>query len=586
MNVLGLSMFADSSAAVVREGRVVSAVEEERLNRIKHFEGMPRLATAECLDIAGMRLGDVDAVAIGWNLRRGWITRLGHTAKAALTEPNALAGKMDRGNGYLRGCRDILLLRHHLKRLFPDQRVPRITYVDHHVAHAASAFLCSPFDEADIMIADGIGEAASISFYRGAGTEIRRLHSICFPHSLGHAYASVTGFLGFRMTCDEGKVMALASYGEDRYRSLFRDLVRISEDGRRIHVDTGLLDYHAARQGVFPDVWLQRTGLGPRLAGEPLEARHRNLACSLQKRIEEAVVALLDAHFPMWPERNLCAAGGLFLNSVLNGILARKCGGRLFVQPATGDGGASLGAALAADALIDERFRRHEMMSASLGRAYSDDDVARAVAAVGGPAGSPSRKGTGSVFERTADLLAEGAIIGWFQGRMEFGPRALGNRSILAWPGFDWMKDTLNARVKHRESFRPFACAVLREDVAEYFAEAHDSPSMLKVFGLKPEYRSAFPAISHVDGSCRVQTVTRERAPELHELLLAVKRRTGHGIVLNTSMNDAGEPIVDTPSQALALLCTTDLDGVAVHDRVVMRSDVVRSEPVGEARAR
>lgn len=568
MNILGLSVFNDASAAVVVNGRVLAAVEEERLNRIKHYCGMPWLAIGECLDLAGLTLDDIDIVAIGWDIRLGWGTRIGSTLGAFLRNPGFGSGKVSRGGDYLRGCLDIIGLRRELSSRFSPSRPHfRIVSVPHHLAHAASAFLTSEYDRAGVMVADGIGESACVSLFEGRENRLTRSGEIPFPHSLGHGYASVTGFLGFAMTCDEGKVMALASFGEDRYHDLFADLVRV--EAGVLRVDATLLDYHAARQGVFSGKWLRRTGLEPRRPGDPIEREHRDLACSLQLRIEAAVFALLPAKESPEQQTPFCAAGGLFLNSVLNGRIVREYAPAFYIQPAPGDNGVSLGAALYAGARFDPEFRRFPLRSAALGRRFSEDAVQSALKG----SGTGFRKSP-DIFSETADLIRKGNVVAWFRGRMEFGPRALGNRSILADPAGPFMKETLNARVKHREGFRPFAGSVLREDATGYFQDVSPSPFMLKVFHFRAEYRDRFPAINHVDGTCRLQTVTEADAPDLHTLLKRVKERTGHGMVLNTSLNVAGEPIVNTPAEALALLRKTGVDVLILEDYVIPKTAV------------
>ena len=559
MNVLGLSVFSDASAALVSGGEIVCAVEEERLNRIKHYEGMPWLAIEECLRISGWTLRDIDAVAVGWNPLLGWGRRVLYSLRDSIARPSALQAKLDRGGNYLHGIRGILQLRAGLSQRYGSP-VPRIHYVAHHVAHAASAYFSSPYERATVVVADGVGEAATFTVFRGEADGLRPGMRVLYPHSLGHLYASVTGFLGFRPTSDEGKVMALASYGSDRYNAVFSDLCRVDPGRGTFRLDTALLDYHAVRRGQFGSEWRQRTKLEPRRSDEPLNAAHEDLASSLQACVERTVFSLLrNGSQRNGSERPLCAAGGLFLNSVLNGRLARELAPEMSVQRAAGDNGVSLGAALYVSARDRGAFRRHPMRHAFLGTGYDDADLRRALDRDGGAYTCEK-----DMNETLAQEIAEGRIVAHFSGRMEFGPRALGHRSILASPVPPGMKDALNARVKHREAFRPFAAAVLLEDVDEYFEDATESPYMLRVFYFRKGVGERFPAIRHVDGSCRVQTVTAEGNPRLHALLVRLRRRTGHGIVLNTSLNVAGEPIVRTPGEAIRLFRTTEVDTLAL----------------------
>jgi carbamoyltransferase len=573
MNILGLSTFADSSAAIVKDGNIVCAIEEERLNRIKHYEGMPWLSIDEILRVADMSLGDIDIIAVGWNPFLGWETRIAETIKSLFRMPQALRGKISRGDSYIKGCREILSLRKSLKKMFPYIEIgQRIKFVEHHYAHAASTFLTSSYEQADIMVADGIGESAATSFFKGKGTDIKRIAGIKFPHSLGHIYASVTGFLGFRMTYDEGKVMALASYGDDKYRELFSRLVRINSTQKTIEVNTGLLDYHAARNGVFSKKWLESTGLSPRKINEPLTQQHKNLACSLQQCIEESVFALLRMYFGNSGKNSLCAAGGLFLNSVLNGKIVRDYTDKFFVQPASGDNGVSVGAALRVGSKIDRDFHRHHLISASLGKRFRDYELLDAFTRH-----SITPRLSNDVFSDTADLIVKGKIVGWFRRGMEFGPRALGNRSIFACPTYTWIKDAVNHKVKHREGFRPFAGTIILEETYEYFEDVEESPFMLKVFYFKNKYKNTFPAITHTDFSCRIQTVSRNQNLDLYSLLREVKKRIGYGIILNTSLNMSNKPIVNTPSEAIELIRNTDLDIMILENYIIRKEDIVNS---------
>ena len=558
MIVLGLSVFCDASAAIVSDGEIVCAVEEERINRIKHFEGMPWLAVEECLRLTGMTLNEIDAIAVGWHPWQGWGRRISVAIRDSVRRPAAMHTKLDRGGNYLQGIKDILRLRRSVQARFGGN-VPDIHYVPHHLAHAASSFLASPHDNAHVVVADGVGEAATFTIYDGEGNSLKQKHATLYPHSLGHLYASVTGFLGFRPASDEGKVMALASYGEDRYHELFSDLCSTVNGGGTFRLNTDLLDYHEARQGQFSNEWIRRTRLQPRSKDDPLSEAHQDLACSLQSCIERTVFSMLAPELAGNGSKALCAAGGLFLNSVLNGRLVRELAADVFIQPAAGDNGVSIGAGLYVAAKLDNNFRRKPMRHAFLGTAYDDSEVQGALNEAQCAYTRPE-----NIARAVADEIVAGSIVARFVGQMEFGPRALGNRSILASPTIAGMKDTLNRKVKHRETFRPFAAAVLLEDVAEYFVGGKESSYMLKVFYFKPQYRDMFPSICHVDGSCRLQTVTEEDNPHLHAVLTEMKKQTGHGMVLNTSLNVAGEPIVRTPQEAIKLIRTTEVDTLAV----------------------
>jgi carbamoyltransferase len=571
MNILGLSVFCDSAAAIVADGRIVCAVEEERLNRVKHYDGMPWLAIGECLEIADMSLEDIDIIAISWNPLLGWKTRIAETVKSMFLVPHAFKGKLARGSGYIKGCGEILRLRRSLVGMFDGSEVrQKIVFVRHHLAHAASAFLVSAYEVADIMVADGVGERATISFFTGKGIRLSQIGQVDLPHSLGHLYASLTAFLGFRITHDEGKVMALAAFGEDTYRDLFSKLVRIDKARKTLHIDTRILDYHAARKGVYSSRWLELTGMHPRRPDEPLNQRHKDLACSLQKCLEEKTFSLLDMYFRDRGQMPLCAAGGLFLNSVLNGKIVRSYNDRFFVQPAAGDNGSSLGAALYVGSTRDRHYQKHTLVDVYLGRQFKDEEIREAL-----HMHSLHPRMSNNIFSETADFIAQGKVIGWFRDRMEFGPRALGNRSILASPTVARMKEVLNSKVKHREEFRPFAGSVMLEEAHEYFECVQESPFMLKVFHFRDRHKKTFPAISHFDNSCRIQTVTQQQ--DLYRLLKEIKKRTGHGMVLNTSMNVAGEPIVNTPSEAIEVLRNSELDVLVLGDYIIRKEDVTNT---------
>jgi len=569
MNILGLSIFADSSAAIVAGGKIVCAVEEERLNRIKHYDGMPWLAITECLEIANMSLKDIDIIAISLNPFLGWKTRIIETVKSMFFMPEAFRGKVARGSGYIKGCGEILRLRKSLAGMFDRSEVrQKIVFVQHHLAHAASAFLVSPFEVADIIVADGVGECATISFFIGKGIKLSQVGQINLPHSLGHLYASLTAFLGFRITHDEGKVMALAAFGEDNYRGLFSKLVQVNEASKSLKINTKVLDYHAARNGVFSKKWLELTGMRPRRRDGPLNQQHKDLACSLQKCVEERIFSLLEMHFSDSCQIPLCAAGGLFLNSVLNGKIVRGYNDKFFIQPAAGDNGSSLGAALYVSSKIERNYQRHPLVDVNLGKEFKDEEIREAL-----EMHSINPRISSHIFSETADFIAKGKVVGWFRGRMEFGPRALGNRSILASPTIARMKDVVNSKVKHREGFRPFAGSVMLEEAHKYFGGVQESPFMLKVFYFKNIYKNTFPAISHCDYSCRIQTVTQQQ--DLYKLLKEIKRRTGYGMVLNTSMNLAGEPIVNMPSEAIEVLNNSELDVLVLGNYIIRKEDLI-----------
>jgi carbamoyltransferase len=556
--LLGLSAYGHDSAVALLDGaRIVSFVEEERLNREKHTSAFPEQALRHVLTAGGLDLSDVDEIAFflkPWQLvARRTVRALGHLPRSLVqfaTYRPANALKI-LGLG--------LYLRHNS---LPSRRAPRfrLRYVEHHLAHAASAFYVSPFEEAAILSVDGAGEDITTWFGHGRGTRIERLHAIRLPHSLGLVYSAVTDYLGFRPWGGEGKVMGLAPYGDpDRYYRPMREVVHWSEDGR-LAVDLRCFDYHVTGwtrwiSPAFEEIF------GPRrLPESELTERHADVAAALQRVVEEATLALLRFLHRRVPSRHLCLAGGVALNSVLNGRILREGPfEHVFVQPAANDAGTALGGALALAHGRRRLPRREALDRVDLGPEFSDAACLAAARRPGLRVETPA-----DLVERTAELLTAGKIVGWFQGRMEVGARALGHRSILADPRDPAMKDTLNHRVKHREGFRPFAPSVLAECADAYFEGAVSSPFMLFVFPVRAAQRARVPAITHVDGTARVQTVTRETNPLYYRLIEAFQRRTGVPVLLNTSFNVRGEPIVCTPDDAVRCFRGTEMDYLAL----------------------
>jgi len=563
MNILGLSVFCDASAAMLQNNALICAVEEERLNRIKHFEGFPWKAITEVLSLSNISYEMVDHVAVGWNPYIGWQTRIIESLKSFLYSPTRFVTKARRGSGYIQRCKELFNLRKFLEDgLESKNSKVGLTFVNHHKAHAASAFFLSPWEKANIVVADGVGESDTLSFFKGVNNNLFRIHTITFPHSLGHVYASITKFLGFRPCHDEGKVMALAAYGKNQYAELFNKLITVNMKSLDLRIDTKMLDYHMARLGIFSSDWIRATGLMPRSVHDSLCEDHKNLAASLQQRIEECVLQLANRIFNK-STLPLCTAGGLFLNVVMNGRIQRESNRPFFVQPAAGDNGVSIGSALITASQHTPNFDIEPLQSVALGRAYTSKEIEEILHTI------PNNFGfSKNICADTAKLIAHNKIIGWFHGKMEFGPRALGNRSILANPLNPKVKKEINDKVKHREEFRPYACSVLLNEGYEYFEKFYPSPFMLKTYFFKQKYRHVFPAITHVDNSCRVQTVSKEYRC-YYNLLLEIKKLIGYGIILNTSMNTRGQPIVNTPEQAIELLNSTQLDYLILHNYIV-----------------
>jgi carbamoyltransferase len=565
MKVLGFNCNVfNSAAALVVDGQLVAAAQEERFTRRKHTGDFPENAIRYCLAEGGLTLRDLDVVGFHWVPLHHFHRRLWQIVQNL---PDSVlfwgthAGRWS----------NMVLVPWELERRFPvGGGRPRYRFerVRHHVCHAASAYLASPFEEAALLTVDGSGEMATSTLGVGRGREIRLFQETFFPHSLGYLYVALTHYLGFIPDSDEYKVMALASYGGPDLLPRFRRLVRCGPAGT-FELD---LSYFAFQRGIR-DPWVSPRFVrefGPlRRRGEPLEQRHYDVAFALQRTLEETVLHLARHLHARTGLRRLCYAGGTALNSVLNARLLRETPfTEVFVQPAANDAGTAIGSALYLDHGGTGGARRFVMRDAALGPAYSDQECRRALEA----AGYAWRELTEE--ERTrevARLIAAGAVVGWFEGRMEMGPRALGHRSILADPRRPEMKDTINAKVKHRESFRPFAPAVLEEAAGDFFDWKGPSPFMLFVAKVRAEKRDVIPAVLHVDETARLQTVSRDVSPAFWDLIKEFERLTGVPVVLNTSFNVMGEPIVCTPADAVACFRSTAIDALLLNRLLVTR---------------
>jgi carbamoyltransferase len=573
MYTLGINAaYHDTAACLVRDGHVVAAAEEERFTRVKHGKRpvpfstylLPHFAIDYCLREAGIRLADVDHVAYSYD---PYILLGSHRSDAEIIlplEPSAHSTQTEWESVW-----DPLFLSsiinaprqladgapHHIKARFRDVRVNghyryQWHFLEHHLAHAASAFLASPFQEAAVMTLDGRGERATTVYYHGQGNGLEKIDQVEMPHSLGMLYEKVTEYLGFLHSSDEYKVMALASFGQPRYMSDFCDIIQLREGGQYT---------------LQKDLDLEKRFGPARKKGEPFEERHYDMARSLQAAVEDTVL-----HLAAWLHRetgsaNLCLAGGVALNCVMNARLRdRGPFEHIWVQPAAGDAGTALGAALWVDAQQrDSQERGFQMDHAFLGPGYSDDEIEAFLRW----SKIPYRR-LENLAEDAADLLVEDKIIAWYQGRLEFGPRALGARSILASPVHAEMQDRLN-EIKDREDFRPVAPVVLEEEAQAWFINPGVSPFMLFIFDVQPDKAGRIPAVRHVDGTARIQTINRSQNPPYYDLLKAFYQRTGVPVLVNTSFNTRGEPIVCTPRDALECFWTSPLDALVIGSFLV-----------------
>ncbi len=596
MYILGISAFYhDSAACIIHNGSIIAAVQEERFTRRKHDDGFPTNSVQYCLKSAGISASELEHVVFYekpfLKFERLLETYLAFAPRGfrsfAAAMPLWIKDKLFQKSSLIGELENTL-----------DSNInwnEKLLFSEHHLSHAASAFYPSPFESAAVLTLDGVGEWTTTSLAIGKGRDLRVIKEIHFPHSLGLLYSAFTFYTGFKVNSGEYKVMGLAPYGEPIYADLIREkLLSISEDGS-FQLDMSYFDYCTGltmTNKKFHDLF----GGPPREPEKELTQREMDLAASVQKIAEEIVVKLAKAIAKETGEKNLCLAGGVALNCVANGILVREnIFENVWIQPAAGDAGGALGAALVAWHLMYKKDRqvlegRDHMQGSYLGPSFTNDEI------------EGSLKNSGAIYhkldgeeliDKVASALAEEKAVGWMQGRMEYGPRALGARSFIADPRSPIMQKQLNLKVKYRESFRPFAPSVLREDVSEWFDHDGDSPYMLLVADVKKDKRrkmteaeealygieklnvprSAVPAITHVDYSARIQTVHEDTHPKYHAVISRFKELTGCPMVVNTSFNVRGEPIVCSPEDAFKCFMGTELDVLAVGDFVLFKEE-------------
>jgi carbamoyltransferase len=570
MLIVGLNAYhGDVAAAVLKDGQLIAAVEEERFSRVKHVAGFPSRAIAEGLAMAKARPEDVDI----WAVARGQRVHLWQKAKFALTHrPGAILIDQYRKTGARRAeLPDVIASTFKLKA---DDIRSRIRYIEHHPAHLASAFYTSGLSDASCCAIDGFGDFVSVSVARGQNGRMDVVDRVYFPHSLGLIYLAITQYLGFKKYGDEYKVMGLAPYGKPLHTDAIHKLVSL-ENGGQFKLD---LEYFRHWNGdiqmtwesgepTVPDVYTDKLIelLGPaRRADEPVTSHHENLAASVQRVYEDAAFHVLRGAHATAPSDALCLAGGCAMNSVANGKIRKNTPFKtVFIQPAAGDNGTALGAALEAWHASGARPLSPRMEHSYWGTEYDGAQIATTIrdskVVEQGRCTWETIEDESALCAATADHIAAGLVIGWFQGRMEWGARALGNRSILADPRRKDMRDIINQKIKFRERFRPFAPSVLAEAIDEYFVDAVHDPFMIQVYPVRPEKRDSLPAVTHVDGSGRLQSVSERSNRRYWNLIRAFRDRTGVPVLLNTSFNE-NEPIVEKPEQALDCFLRTDMD--------------------------
>ncbi|HET9400566.1 MAG TPA: carbamoyltransferase C-terminal domain-containing protein [Candidatus Acidoferrales bacterium] len=587
MNILGINAYhGNASAAIVCDGKLIAAVEEERFNRVKYAAGFPAAAIRYCLDAAGLKLTEIDHIAIP---RNPW-ARLATKLSYAVRMPSFARERLKVLSKFV-GIPEALGAAFDLD---PKQIRAQFHRIEHHLAHVASAYFVSPYENAAALSADGLGDFASTMWAGGSGNQLKVLGSIAFPHSLGMYYTALTQYLGFWKYGDEYKVMGLAAYGEPEFLDEFRRIV-VSDEGPSFRLGLEYFTHHRTgpemtwsdstktpEQGRLFSKFLENR-MGPTRSKEgPLSQRHHNIAATMQARVEEVLFGMMRNLQKKTGANALCLAGGVAFNCVANGkIFSETPFAHVYVQPAAGDAGLAVGAAFYVHHQILGQPRAFVMDHAYWGPGYSSSEMRAAMTSAGVNTTDFEvvECDEGELEKKTARLIADGKIVGWYQGRAEWGPRALGNRSIVVDPRRAEMKQILNSRVKHREMFRPFAPSILEERTGEFFGCSKPSPFMTFAYSVRQEMRSAIPAPTHVDGTGRLQTVSRQANPRYWRLIHEFGELTGVPVVLNTSFND-NEPIVCRPEEAIDCFRRTRMDVLVLGNTIAIKRDSGAAPPV------
>ena len=559
MIILGLNYyFHDSSACIIKDGQLIAAIEEERLTRIKHTDAFPAKAIARCLDMAGMAYEDIDYIAVSIKPRAHWLKKVAYV----LRYPKCFVPFV--GHHVIQGAIKQRRFRNWYNKHFQGSRKPKVEFIEHHLTHVAGSFFVSPYKKAALLGIDGAGEWATTWLGYGEGNKVTRLGQSFFPHSLGSFYETVTQFCGFKPNYDEGKTMGRAPMGDPApFMEEVEKMIRVDQKGN-VRVDLSYFRFQYLAIQRYSDKFLRVFGKS-RNADGAFEANHMNAAASFQRVLEDRVLEICRYLHKNTGTDYLVLSGGVALNSVMNGRIVRETPFKdVYVMPAAGDNGTSIGAAYYLYNGILQKARNFEHMNPYTGTTYTNEEIERVLEGA-----KLKATYTEDIAQKAAELLAEGRIIGWFQGPMEIGPRALGSRSILANPAFPQMKDKINAEVKFREAYRPFAPSALEESYGDYFEMKVKAPFMLKVCQVREDKKDIIPAITHVDGSARLQTVNRETHPLYHELISKLGMLTGVPVVLNTSFNIQGEPLVESPKDAIRCFYSTGLDALCIGNYIL-----------------
>src|SRR5690554_1007729 len=575
MYILGLNAYhGDSAAALLKNGKVICAIEEERIRRIKHWAGFPSEAIKFCLKDAGITINDVSYITIGRNPSAHFFKKAIGSVRR-IFNPKFLKDRAANISKVLSVKNDLAAA----LNLDPSDIKAEIKHIEHHRSHMASAFFASPFKHSAILSIDGFGDFTSTMTGIGEENKIKVLSSVTYPHSLGIFYTALTQFLGFPWYGDEYKVMGLAPYGKPVYIDKLKKIVKIKNNGL-FELDINYFTHSTSGVAmtwengapfidkIFSEKLVQEFGK-PRDAKEPLSQYHKDIAASVQLLCEEVIFHILNYLYDKTGIKNICIAGGVAQNSVANGkVLQKTPFTKIYIPSAAYDAGTAIGSALWLYNQVLSNQREDFIQTAYYGASYTDEEIVSVLK--NNNIEFHKYNNENEMVERTASLLTDGAVIGWFQGRTEFGPRALKNHSVLVHPGRPDAKDLINSKIKRRESFRPFAPSILREYVNEYFETEDDVYFMEKVFKIREDKRAMLPAVTHVDGSGRLQTVHKDISPLYYKLIDCFRQKTNLPILLNTSFNE-NEPIVNSPQEALDCFLRTEMDALVLGNCIVKR---------------
>ncbi|TAI48559.1 carbamoyltransferase [Flagellimonas allohymeniacidonis] len=562
MTILGLNYyFHDSTACILVDGQLVAAIEEERLNRDKHTRVFPQMAVDRCLKIAGLTYSDIDHIAVSIKPTHNLGKKMGHCVTHLKTLKPFINHEFVHAYNKQKGFWNWYKYHYNSKKEGPE-----VHFIPHHFSHAPGSFFVSPYKEAALLGIDGSGEWATTWLGYGKDNEVKCLGESFFPHSLGSFYESITQFCGFRTSYDEGKTMGLAPMGDPE---VFKDevgkMVRVDEKGS-LHFDLSYFNFQNMSWRRLSPKFYKTFGKG-RKHGEDFEKHHMDLAAAFQRVLEDRVLEICDILHKKTKADYLVISGGVSLNSVMNGRIVRESAFKdVYVMPAAGDNGTAIGAAYYLYNGLFKKERNFVHVDPYVGTSYTNEEIEKVLKGA-----KLDYEYHEDICEKAASLLEKGKIIGWFQGKMEIGPRALGSRSILANPAFPDMKDKINAEVKFREAYRPFAPSAIVEAKDDFFDLEVEAPFMLKVCNVLPEKQSVIPAVTHVDGSARLQTVRKELHPRYYEVIEKLGKKTEVPVVLNTSFNIQGEPVVESPKDAIRCYFSTGLDALVIGNYVLVK---------------